>query len=65
MADIVAQAKEGLKDVVNTPKTKPVTAAVVALVTLSLVVLVEIFYPGAITGRIRAVFNMAGVKGKA
>jgi hypothetical protein len=65
MADVVTQAKEGLKDVVNTPKTKPVTALVVALISVSLVVLIEIFFPGAITGRIRAVFNMAGVKRKA
>jgi hypothetical protein len=62
---IVAQAKEGLGDVVKTPTKKPVTALVVALVTVSVVVLIEIFFPGAITGRIRNMFAMAGVKGKA
>lgn len=62
---VVAQAKEGVGDVVKTVKNKPITALVVALISVSLVVLIEIFYPGAITGRIRAVFNMAGVKGKA
>ncbi len=62
---IVAQAKEAPGDVVKTVKNKPVTALVVGLITLAIVVLIEIFFPGAITGRIRAVFNMAGIKGKA
>lgn len=62
---VVAQIKEGPKDVLNTVKHKPVTALVVGIIVLALVVLIEIFYPGAITGRIRAMFNAVGVKGKA
>ena len=62
---VVAQAKEGATDVAKTIKDKPITALVVALIVTSLVVLIEIFFPGAITGRIRAMFNMVGVKGKA
>jgi len=62
---IVTQAKEGVSDVGHTITKKPVTALVVALIAVSFVVLVEIFFPGAITGRIRAMFNAVGVKGKA
>jgi Flp pilus assembly pilin Flp len=62
---IVAQAKEGVGDVTHTVTKKPVTALVVALIAVSLVVLIEIFFPGAITGRIRSMFNAVGVKGKA
>jgi RsiW-degrading membrane proteinase PrsW (M82 family) len=60
---IVAQAKEAPGDIAHTVKHKPVTALVIAVITLSLVVLLEIFFPGAITGRIRAMFNAVGVKG--
>ena len=62
---VTTQASDGVKDVVKTVKNKPITALVVALIAVSAVVLLEIFFPGAITGRIRSVFNMAGVKGKA
>jgi hypothetical protein len=62
---VVAQIKEGPGDVVSTVKNKPVTALVVALIAVSLVVLIELFFPGAITGRIRSMFNAVGVKGKA
>ncbi len=65
MAEVTTQVADGVKAPLATLKAKPVTAVVVALITVSLVVLIEIFYPGAITGRIRSVFNMAGVKGKA
>jgi hypothetical protein len=61
---VVAQIKEGPGDVVSTVKNKPVTALVVALIAVSLVVLIELFFPGAITGRIRSMFNAVGVKGK-
>jgi len=62
---VVTQVKEAPGDVVSTVKNKPVTALVVALIAVSFVVLVEIFFPGEITGRIRAMFNAVGVKGKA
>ena len=61
---VVKQVTEAPGDVLKTVKTKPVTALVVGLIAVSLVVLIEIFYPGAITGRVRSLFNMAGVKGK-
>jgi hypothetical protein len=62
---VVAQVKEAPGDIVKTVKHKPITALVIATITLALVVLIEIFFPGAITGRIRGLFNMVGVKGKA
>jgi hypothetical protein len=62
---VTTQVAEAPKDVLNTVKHKPVTALVVALIAVSAVVLLEIFFPGVITGRIRAAFNMVGVKGKA
>ena len=62
---VVAQAKEAPGDVIKTVKDKPVTALVVGVIVLALVVLLEIFFPGVITGRIRAMFNAVGVKGKA
>jgi hypothetical protein len=62
---VVAQAKEAPKDIATTVKNKPVTALVVGLIVVSLVVLLEIFVPGVITGRIRAMFGAVGVKGKA
>lgn len=65
MAEVITQVKEAPGDILKTVKGKPVTALVIGLIVLSLVVLIEIFFPGAITGRIRAVFNMVGVKGKA
>jgi drug/metabolite transporter superfamily protein YnfA len=62
---VVAQLKEGPGDVLRTVKNKPFTALVVGVIVLALVVLLEIFFPGAITGRIRALFGMVGIKGAA
>lgn len=62
---VTTQVTEAPKDVIKTVKSKPVTALVIALITVSAVVLIEIFFPGAITGRIRNAFNMVGIKGKA
>lgn len=62
MADIVDQAKEGAKEALKTPTKEPVKALVVALIAVSAVVLLEIFFPGVITGRIRALFTSVGVK---
>ncbi len=62
---VVAQAKEGVNDALKTPMKKPITALVVALIAVSAVVLLEIFFPGVITGRIRGLFTTVGVKPKA
>jgi hypothetical protein len=62
---VVSQIKEGPGDVIKTVRHKPFTAIVVGFITLALVVLLEIFYPGVITGRIRNLFGMVGVKGAA
>ncbi len=61
----VTQLKEGVAAPLKGLKSKPIAALVTALVVVSVVVLIEIFYPGAITGRVRKVFNMVGVKGAA
>jgi hypothetical protein len=60
---VVTQVKEGAKDIVKAPFHKPVMALTVALLVTSIVVLIEIFAPGAITGRIRKLFGMVGIKG--
>lgn len=62
---VTTQLKEGATAPVKALRSKPIAALTTALVVLSVVVLIEIFYPGAITGRIRKVFNMVGVKGAA
>lgn len=65
MAEVVTQIKEGAGAPIAALKSKPVAALVTALVVVSMVVLIEIFYPGAITGRIRRAFSAVGIKGAA
>jgi hypothetical protein len=62
---VVAQVKEGPGDVLKTVKSKPITALVIGFIVLSLVVLIELFKPGALTGPIRKMFGMVGITGKA
>lgn len=62
---VVKQVTSAPAEVVATVKRTPVTAVVVALIAVSAVVLIEIFYPGAITGKIRRAFGMVGIKGAA
>ncbi len=60
---VVAQVKEGLADL--SPKKalhKPVTMAVVVIGVLTIVLLLEAFKPGLLTGPIRAGLRKLGVK---
>ena len=62
---VVAQVKEGVTAPAKALRSKPLMALTVALVAVSIVVLIEIFKPGLITGKIRKAFGMVGIKGAA
>jgi hypothetical protein len=61
----VGQLKDVPGTVTGTLRSKPLLALGVAVSVLAIVVLIEILYPGAITGKIRKAFNMVGIKGAA
>lgn len=62
---VTTQLKEGATEPFKALRSKPIMALTAALVIVSIVVLIEIFKPGLITGKIRKVFGMVGVKGAA
>ncbi len=57
MSEIVAQAKEGAMEIKH-----PVRFIVAGLIFLMLVLIIESFKPGAITGPIKSFLGMFGVK---
>ena len=59
---VVADIKAGAMDVPNTIKSKPLVALVVGFLVLTLVLLIEAFKPGLITGPIRRMLQAIGVK---
>lgn len=58
MSEIVTQAKEGLHE----PFRKPVMWIVGGVLFLFLVLIIEAFKPGAITGPIKSLLAMVGIK---
>ena len=59
---VVADVKTGALDVPKTIKSKPVVALTIGFVTLTLVLMLEAFKPGLITGPIRRMLQAIGFK---
>lgn len=59
---VVADVKTGVMDVPKTIKSKPIVALAVGFTVLVLVLLIEAFKPGLITGPIRRMLQAVGVK---
>lgn len=59
---VVADVKTGALDVPKTIKAKPLVALTVGFVVLTLVLLIEAFKPGLITGPIRRMLRALGAK---
>ncbi len=62
MPGVVAEIKEGAMDVPKTIRHKPIVAIVVGVLTLVIVLLIEAYSPGLITGPIRKGLQKLGVK---
>jgi len=63
MADgVVAQVKDIPGTAIDAVKKTPVLAIGISLLVLTLVLLIEAFKPGIITGPIRRMLGMLGVK---
>lgn len=58
---VLAQAKEGLTEVPHQLMSKPITALVAGIVFLLLVLTIEAFKPGLITGPIKSLLNKVGI----
>jgi hypothetical protein len=59
---VVADVKAGALDVPRTIRHKPIVALVVGFLVLFLVLLVEAYKPGLVTGPIKKLLNAIGVK---
>jgi hypothetical protein len=59
---VVGDVKEGALDIPRTIKNKPVVALAVGFFTLLLVLFIEAYRPGLITGPIKKLLTAVGVK---